>query len=145
MLHGLPFGRANSDRTSGTTAGISIHACGVRFAKDPFGAGLIATVRRENGATFRSGVRKVKFVLLTQCYPPEIGGAQVLLGSLATELKRQGHEVKVVTALPNYPTGKIFKDYRGRSVVREEIDGIPVFRTWIYAAQSARLFPRLMN
>jgi glycosyltransferase involved in cell wall biosynthesis len=87
----------------------------------------------------------LKFVLLTQCYPPEIGGAQVLLGSLATELKRQGHEVKVVTALPNYPTGKIFKDCRGRLVVREEIDGIPVFRTWIYAAQSARLFPRLTN
>jgi colanic acid biosynthesis glycosyl transferase WcaI len=87
----------------------------------------------------------LKFVLLTQCYPPEIGGAQVLLGSLATELKRQGHEVKVVTALPNYPTGKIFGDYRGRLVVREQIDGIPVFRSWIYAAQSARLFPRLMN
>jgi glycosyltransferase involved in cell wall biosynthesis len=87
----------------------------------------------------------LKFLLLTQCYPPEIGGAQVLMGSLATELKRQGHEVKVVTALPNYPTGEIFRDYRGRLVVREEIDGIPVFRSWIYAAQSARLFPRLMN
>lgn len=67
------------------------------------------------------------------------------MGSLATELKRQGHEVKVVTALPNYPTGKIFEDYRGRLVVREEIDGIAVFRSWIYAAQSARLFPRLTN
>ena len=87
----------------------------------------------------------MKFVLLTQCYPPEIGGAQVLLGSLATELMRQDHEVKVVAALPNYPTGKIFKDYQGRFVVREEIDGVPVFRTWIYAAQSARLLPRLAN
>jgi glycosyltransferase involved in cell wall biosynthesis len=87
----------------------------------------------------------MKFVLLTQCYHPEIGGAQVLLGSLATELKRQGHEVKVVTALPNYPTGKIFKDYRGRLVAREEVDGIPVFRTWIYAAQSAQLFARLAS
>jgi len=87
----------------------------------------------------------LKFVLLTQCYPPEIGGAQVLLGSLARELDRQGHDVKVVTALPNYPTAKIFKDYQGRLVVREEIEGIPVFRTWIYATQSARLFPRLAN
>jgi glycosyltransferase involved in cell wall biosynthesis len=67
------------------------------------------------------------------------------MGSFATELKRQGHEVKVVTAMPNYPTGKIFKEYRGRWVIREEIDGIQVFRSWIYAAQSARLFPRLMN
>jgi colanic acid biosynthesis glycosyl transferase WcaI len=67
------------------------------------------------------------------------------MGSLAVELKRQGHEVKVVTALPNYPTGKIFSDYRGRWIVHEEIDGIPVFRSWIFAAQTARLFPRLMN
>jgi colanic acid biosynthesis glycosyl transferase WcaI len=87
----------------------------------------------------------LKFVLLTQCYPPEIGGAQVLLGSVAAELKRRGHEVRVVTALPNYPTGKIFPSYRGRLFLREDLDGIPVFRTWIYAVQSAGLLPRLAN
>jgi colanic acid biosynthesis glycosyl transferase WcaI len=87
----------------------------------------------------------LKFVLLTQCYPPEVGGAQVLLGSLAAELKRQGHQVRVVTALPNYPTGKIFAGYRGRLFIREERDGLPVFRTWVYAAQSASMIPRLTN
>jgi len=87
----------------------------------------------------------LKIVLLTQCYPPEIGGAQVLLGSFAKELKRQGHDVKVVTALPNYPKGEIFEGYRGKWIVHEEIDGVPVFRTWVYAVQSARLFPRLAS
>lgn len=87
----------------------------------------------------------MKFVLLTQYYTPEIGGAPVFLASLAVELKRQGHEVKVVTALPNYPTGKIFPEFRGKFVVREEREGIPVFRTWVYAAQSASMIPRLTN
>jgi colanic acid biosynthesis glycosyl transferase WcaI len=87
----------------------------------------------------------LKFVLATQCYPPEIGGAQVLLGSLAAELKHQGHDVKVVTTLPNYPKGEIFPEYRGRFIVREDFDGIPVFRTWTYAVQSASLLPRLAS
>lgn len=87
----------------------------------------------------------MKFVLLTQYYTPEIGGGPVFLASLAIELKRQGHQVRVVTALPNYPTGKIFPEFRGRFVVREEREGIPVFRTWVYPAQSARMIPRLTN
>jgi len=82
---------------------------------------------------------------LTQCYPPEIGGAQVLLGSFAKELKRQGHDVKVVTTLPNYPKGEIFEGYRRRWMVHEEIDGVPVLRTWVYAVQSARLVPRMAS
>jgi glycosyltransferase involved in cell wall biosynthesis len=87
----------------------------------------------------------LKFVLLTQYYPPEVGGAQVLMSSLATELQRQGCDMRVVTALPNYPTGKIFGGYRNRLFVRESREGIPLFRTWVYAAQSARMLPRLTS
>jgi colanic acid biosynthesis glycosyl transferase WcaI len=94
---------------------------------------------------FPVGGSNLKFVLLTQYYPPEFGGAPVLLGSLAAEFKRQGHDVRVVTALPNYPTGRIFDGYRGRYFVHEIRDGIPVFRSWVYPAQSASLIPRLMN
>jgi colanic acid biosynthesis glycosyl transferase WcaI len=87
----------------------------------------------------------LKFVFLTQYYPPEVGGAQVLISSLASEVKRQGHQVRVVTALPNYPTGRIFDGYRNRLFVEEVKDGIPIYRTWVYAVQSARLLPRLIN
>jgi colanic acid biosynthesis glycosyl transferase WcaI len=87
----------------------------------------------------------LKFVFLTQYYPPEVGGAQVLMASLAAEIKCRGHDVRVVTALPNYPTGRIFDGFRGRLFVREVRDGIPVFRSWVYAAQSARMIPRLFN
>ncbi len=87
----------------------------------------------------------MKFVLLTQYYPPEVGGAQVLMSSLASELQRQGHDVRVVTALPNYPTGHIFEGYQGQLFLREFLDAIPVFRTWVYPVQSANLLPRLTN
>jgi len=105
------------------------------------------TSQRESGARTGATLRgsNLKFVLLTQYYPPEVGGAQVLLGCFAAELKRQGHDVRVVTALPNYPTGRIFEGYRRRLFLREVRDGIPVFRSWVYPAQSARLIPRMIN
>jgi len=69
----------------------------------------------------------------------------VFLSSLAVELRRRGHDICVVTALPNYPTGRVFNGYRGRFLVRETIDEIPVIRTWVRPAQSARLVPRLTS
>jgi colanic acid biosynthesis glycosyl transferase WcaI len=87
----------------------------------------------------------VKFVLLTQYYPPEVGGAQVLMSSLASELQRQSHEVKVITALPNYPTGQIFEGYGGRLCMQEVRDSVELFRTWAYPVQTARMIPRLIN
>lgn len=67
------------------------------------------------------------------------------MGSLAAEIRRQGHEVRVVTALPNYPTGRVFPGFRGRLFLREIRDEIPVFRSWVFPAQSARMIPRLAN
>jgi len=76
----------------------------------------------------------VRFVVLTQYYPPECGAPQTRLAAVARELVRAGHEVEVVTALPNYPAGRIFDAYRGKPYVRELRDGITVHRTWLYAA-----------
>jgi colanic acid biosynthesis glycosyl transferase WcaI len=86
----------------------------------------------------------MKFLILTQYFPPEIGGAQTRLRSTATELHRLGHEVEVVTALPNYPRGRIFPNYRGCFYRREENDGIRIHRVWIYAAMGGG-FARMLN
>jgi glycosyltransferase involved in cell wall biosynthesis len=85
----------------------------------------------------------MRFVILTQYYPPEVGAPQVRLASFARELGRRGHSVQVVTALPNYPTGRIFDGYRRRLWVREAQAGVPVLRTWLMPSQSARLMPRM--
>ncbi len=76
----------------------------------------------------------MRFLLLTQYFPPEIGGAQTRLQSFATELLRHGHEVEVVTALPNYPRGKFFPGYENTFYRREISDGITVHRVWLYPA-----------
>ena len=86
----------------------------------------------------------MKFLILTQYFPPEIGGAQTRLRSTAAELKRLGHHVEVVTALPNYPRGRIFPGYRGCFYRREENSGIAIHRVWVYAAMGGGL-ARMLN
>jgi putative colanic acid biosynthesis glycosyltransferase WcaI len=74
-----------------------------------------------------------RWLILTQYYPPEIGAPQIRLRSVARELQRQGVQVNVLTAMPNYPAGRIFPGYTGRWKVKENIDGVLVTRTWVYA------------
>ena len=86
-----------------------------------------------------------RFTILSQYYPPEIGAAQVRLSAFARELKRLGHMVRVVTAMPNYPAGVIQAEYRGKFWVQETIDTIPVTRTWVYPATGRGVLKRLAN
>ena len=85
-----------------------------------------------------------KFLILTQYFPPEIGGAPTRLQSLATELKRMGHQVEVLTGFPNYPRGKFFPGYEHGFYRREMRDGVTIHRVWLYAATGGGV-QRMLN
>lgn len=86
----------------------------------------------------------MRFLILTQYFPPEIGAAQVRLAAFARELARLGHHVEIASALPNYPTGRIFPAYRKRFYYRENWEGMTVHRVWVYPSVG-RGFKRLAN
>ena len=86
-----------------------------------------------------------RFLILTQHFPPEVGAAQIRLHAFAKQLQARGHEVRVVTAMPNYPRGEVFPDYRGLRIAREEIDGLSVTRTWIRPATGRNVVKRLLS
>lgn len=83
-------------------------------------------------------------ILHTQYFPPETGAPQARLFALARNLNARGHQVTVLTAIPNYPGGKLFPGYGGL-VSRDSIQGIKVLRTAIYPTQSVSVLPRLAN
>lgn len=85
-----------------------------------------------------------RFLVLTQYFPPEIGAVPVRLAALVRHLRAGGHDVEVVTGMPNYPGQAIFDGYRGRLYMREEVDGIRVHRVWLYAATGSGL-RRILN
>ena len=87
----------------------------------------------------------MRILLLTQYFPPEKGAAQVRLWELAKGLRDQGHEVMVVTAFPNHPTGIIPQEYRGKTFSQQEIEGLKIIRTWIYPVKRGRFWLRLLN
>lgn len=85
-----------------------------------------------------------RWLILTQYYHPEPGAPQIRLRAMIRELVRRGCDVEVLTALPNYPSGKIFPEYRGRLLMNEVVDGVPVHRQWVYAATGRRPLSRLL-
>ena len=87
----------------------------------------------------------MRILLLTQYYPPEFGAASVRLGRLARLLAADSHDVIVLTSMPNYPTGIIPPEYRGRIFCRETQDGVRVQRVWVYATPSKGTKARLLN
>ena len=64
----------------------------------------------------------MKILIISQYYYPE----QFQINEIAPELVRRGHEVTVVSGLPNYPKGVIYEGYENR--FEEEIDGVKVIR-----------------
>jgi len=87
----------------------------------------------------------MRILFLTQYCPPEVGAPQNRIFEFSKKLKEFGHEVTILTALPNYPRGEIFEQYRGKRIVLEEIDGIKIVRTNIYATKSKSFIKRLIN
>ncbi len=85
----------------------------------------------------------MQLILLTQYYPPEHGAPQNRLHDLARRAVLAGHGVTVLTALPNYPRGQVFPEYRGRFSCREEIDGVQVVRSWIFASKNKGVLAQL--
>jgi colanic acid biosynthesis glycosyl transferase WcaI len=86
----------------------------------------------------------MKVLILTQYFPPEIGGPQTRLHSLAAVMKQLGHEVEVVTALPNYPSGKFFPGYERCFYRREVVNDVVIHRVWLYPAMGGGV-QRMLN
>lgn len=86
----------------------------------------------------------MKVLIVSFYYEPEVGAAPSRITNLAKGLKAQGMEVDVLTCLPNYPKGRIFKGYRGHFSVKEVMDGINVYRYWTYATVSKNAFKRVL-
>ena len=80
----------------------------------------------------------MKILIVTQYFPPERGAVRRLF-EFARYFVRNGHEVSVLTAVPNYPDGIVPPEYRGKFFSSEEMDGIKVYRSWVLAA--ANQFP----
>ncbi|MDQ7088879.1 MAG: glycosyltransferase family 4 protein [Acidobacteriota bacterium] len=75
--------------------------------------------------------------------PHEPGGSRAY--QFARAWVREGHQVTVITGAVNHKTLAVPENYRGRLVVREEVEGIRLLRVWSYAGIRGSFRKRLLN
>ncbi len=68
----------------------------------------------------------MKILVVCQYYYPE----PFRIPCICEELVRKGHEVTVVTGVPNYPEGIVYKGYEKCSNKSENHNGVEIHRCW---------------
>jgi len=67
----------------------------------------------------------MNILIVTQYFYPE----NFRVNDLATEFKNRGHEITVLTGIPNYPAGKYYNGYGIVKKNRETYKGMKIFRS----------------
>lgn len=82
----------------------------------------------------------MKILVVCQYYTPE----PFRIADICEALVRRGHEVLVLTGVPNYPEGQIYAGYKHGKKRDEIINGVRVHRCFTIARRKSLLF-RLLN
>ncbi len=82
----------------------------------------------------------MKILVICQYYYPE----PFRISDICEELTQKGHEVMVITGLPNYPMGEIYNGYQKKIGVTEVINGVKVHRCYEIPRKNNILF-RMLN
>ena len=87
----------------------------------------------------------MRILFFSHYYSPEVNAPASRTSEHCREWVRAGHEVTVVTCVPNHPAGKIYPGYRNRLFQREMIDGVDVVRVWTFLAANEGFARRILN
>ena len=88
---------------------------------------------------FRS-VFDMKILVVSQYYYPE----PFRISDICEELVNLGHEVEVLTGVPNYPEGEIYAGYKNRKRREEKVNGVNVHRCYTIPRRKSTIF-RFLN
>lgn len=87
----------------------------------------------------------MKVLFITPYFPPEVGAAQTRIYELAVRLHKLGHQIAVLTTFPNYPSGVVPPEWRGKLFWKGVEEGITVYRVWSYAAANRGFLKRVIS
>ena len=87
----------------------------------------------------------MKILFLTDNFFPETNAPAKRTLEHATEWINLGHSVTIITGVPNFPKGIIFKGYRNKFFQEEYIENIHVKRVWTYVAANKGFLIRIID
>ncbi len=92
----------------------------------------------------RSPLQVMRILIYSYNYYPEPIGIAPLITELAEGLVKRGHQVRVVTGMPNYPQRRIYEGYRGKLYLTELTNGVAVQRSYVWVRPKPSLLDRLL-
>ncbi|MDM9582660.1 glycosyltransferase family 4 protein [Nostoc sp. GT001] len=77
-------------------------------------------------------------------YHPEPIGIAPLMTELAEGLVKRGHQVRVITGMPNYPQREIYDGYQNKWYLTEQKNGVTIERSYVRIKSKPNLVDRLL-
>jgi colanic acid biosynthesis glycosyl transferase WcaI len=90
----------------------------------------------------------MQVLYVSQYYPPEACAPAARVDGFTREWARNSADVGVLTGFPNHPEGIVHDEYKNhwrRGFMREERNGVKVYRTWLYPSANRKLWGRGLN
>ncbi len=83
-------------------------------------------------------------LFVTPYYPPEKTPPAIRISGSAKGLFKRGYQVTVLTTFPNFPSGVVAPEYRGKIITQEVDEGIHVVRVWSYITPNKGFLRRVL-
>ena len=83
----------------------------------------------------------MNILIVSQYFWPE----NFKINDVAKGLADKGHNVSVITGLPNYPSGRFYKGYSYFKTRKEEYDGITIYRSRLIPRRNGSSFRLFLN
>lgn len=87
----------------------------------------------------------MKILFLTDNFPPEVNAPASRTYEHVVQWHKAGHDITVITCVPNFPQGKVYEGYKNRLCQVEYVSGIKVIRVWSYIAANKGIAKRTLD
>jgi glycosyltransferase involved in cell wall biosynthesis len=87
----------------------------------------------------------MRVLFLTHYFHPEGNAPGTRVYELCRRWVAMGHDVTVITGVPNVPDGVAYEGYENKCFQRENVDGIETIRVWTYLAANKGTTRRILN
>ena len=84
-------------------------------------------------------------LFLTDNFSPEVNAPASRTFEHCREWCRAGHQVTVITCVPNFPNGRVFEGYKNKLFQTEKMSGIRVIRVWSYITANEGFVKRIVD
>ena len=87
----------------------------------------------------------MRILFLTHYFFPEGNAPATRVYEMTRRWASEGHQVTVITGVPNVPDGVVYSGYRNGWMQRERVEGVDVIRVWTYLAPNKGTLRRILN